>query len=332
MAITISVFNNKGGVGKTTYLYHIAHSLANKGVKVLMVDCDSQCNLTAYALKENDIAKNWKENGRSIYRVIEPVEQGIGDFRQRAPEPIKENLWIVPGDLNLSNYEDRLGDSWNRAKGGSAPDLRIQSAIYRYIKWACEKVEVDVVLIDLGPNLGALNRTILGGSDYFLVPISPDLFSIKGTENLGNKLVLWHREWQQCNLANELQIDIPRGNPVFIGYVLQQHNVRNNSAGMTRGWGMFGNQVEGAVQDNIVNKLIPLGQIYEMLDSYNLGKIPNLHSLVPYSLNARKPVFDCGSADGLTGAHITKARESENYYSSIVNKLIELLNANLQPK
>lgn len=331
MAITISVFNNKGGVGKTTYLYHIGHSLAKKGIKVLMVDCDSQCNLTAYALKEHDIVKNWKESGRSIYRVIEPIEQGIGDFRQRSPEKINENLWIVPGDLNLSNYEDRLGDSWNRAKGGSAPDLRIQSAIYRYIKWACEKIDVDIVLIDLGPNLGALNRTILGGSDYFLVPISPDLFSIKGTENLGNKLVLWNREWQQCNNSNELQIDIPNGTPTFIGYVLQQHNVRNNNSGMTRGWGMFGNQVEGAVQDNIVQKLLPLGQIYEENNSYNLGKIPNLHSLVPYSLNARKPVFDCGSKDGLTGAHITKARESEAYYSSIVNKLIEILNDQLQP-
>jgi chromosome partitioning protein len=46
----ISMFNNKGGVGKTTLLFHVAHVLAESGRKVLIVDCDSQCNLTAYAL------------------------------------------------------------------------------------------------------------------------------------------------------------------------------------------------------------------------------------------------------------------------------------------
>lgn len=49
---SIAIFNNKGGVGKTTYLYHIANILADAGNNVLMVDCDSQCNLTAYALED----------------------------------------------------------------------------------------------------------------------------------------------------------------------------------------------------------------------------------------------------------------------------------------
>ncbi len=55
MPAIISIFNNKGGVGKTTYMFHIAHLLEQSNKTVLMVDCDSQCNLTAYALPESNI-------------------------------------------------------------------------------------------------------------------------------------------------------------------------------------------------------------------------------------------------------------------------------------
>jgi MinD superfamily P-loop ATPase len=64
----ISLFNNKGGVGKTTFLFHIAHVLADRNVKVLMVDCDSQCNLTAYALHDQSVEQSWNLEGNSIYR------------------------------------------------------------------------------------------------------------------------------------------------------------------------------------------------------------------------------------------------------------------------
>ncbi|EOV7451155.1 ParA family protein, partial [Vibrio vulnificus] len=174
----ISIFNNKGGVGKTTYMYHIAHLLERAGKKVLVVDLDSQCNLSAYSLSDTELERSWRsDRGNSIWNAIERVYEGLGDIRQRRPSLLSENypnLYIVPGDVLLSNYEDSLGDSWSSAKGGSAPALRIQSAIYRYIKWAAEQVEADVVMLDLGPNLGALNRSVLAASDYFIAPMSPD--------------------------------------------------------------------------------------------------------------------------------------------------------------
>lgn len=94
-------------------------------------------------------------------------------------------MHLIPGDLLLSDFEDLLGDTWNAAKGGSEPALRAQSAIYRAILQAAEKVSAEAILIDLGPNLGSLNRAVLGGSDYVIVPVAPDLFSIRGAENLG---------------------------------------------------------------------------------------------------------------------------------------------------
>lgn len=317
----VSLFNNKGGVGKTTFLFHIAHRLADAQRRVLMVDCDSQCNLTAYTLDDRAITQSWADAGNSIYRAIEPVDRTIGDVRNRAPTRVSDYLHLLPGDLLLSNFEDRLGDTWNAAKGGNEAALRAQSAIFRVIVNSAEKAEADIVLIDLGPNLGALNRAALGGSDYVIVPIAPDLFSIRGTENLGSKLVTWRNEWDQCNGAwSGGGLAIPKGRPKFLGYVVQNHNIRNNAAGMTRGWQIFGSQVESAVQENIVERLSPLDQVVTHEDgNYNLGQIPNLHSLIPYSLKARKPVFKCNSGDGLRGAHIASARDSGELFDPILS-------------
>ena len=326
----LSIFNNKGGVGKTTYLYHVAHLIARHGKKVLMVDCDSQCNLTAYSMHDNLIERAWSEGGNSIFRNIEPVYRRIGDIRNRSPSKLdnhNENLSIIPGDLLLSNFEDILGESWNGAKGGSEPHLITQSAIYRYIKWAGNKINADLIMVDLGPNLGALNRVVLGASDYFIVPVAPDLFSIRGTENLGSKLVTWRQEWEQCNNAWKGNgFEIPDGNPAFIGYVVQQHTQRRNSEGMTKGWQIFGNRLEDAIKNNIIDKLSPNDQVLEWEDgSFNLGLIPNLHSLIPYSLEARKPVFDCTAKDGLRGAHISRARDTVDHFENIVNRIISLI-------
>lgn len=334
MTKTISIFNNKGGVGKTTYMYHVAHLLAEDGSRVLVVDCDSQCNLTAYCLSDEHIEQAWAQNGNSIFRNIEPVYETIGDILQRPPIPVlnaRGSIHIVPGDLRLSDFEDRLGDTWNSAKGGSLPDIRAQSAIHRYVRWAADHVAADIVMIDLGPNLGALNRAVLASSDYFITPVAPDLFSIQGTENLGNKLITWRAEWDQVNNAvGDVAISIPRGRPKYLGYVIQQHNIRSNAEGMTKGWGIYNGRLAPAIDANVVQKLSVIDQaVLWDDDDYNLGQIPNLHSLIPYSMNSRKPIFYCTSKDGLNGSHITKAKEAAQHFDDIVALLQQVADDDL---
>jgi cellulose biosynthesis protein BcsQ len=329
MTKRISIFNNKGGVGKTTYMYHVAHLLAREGLTVLMVDCDSQCNLTSYAMTDSLIRRSWNDEGNSIYQNILPVYRTTGDIRSRSPSKVSQSydLFLVPGDLRLSNFEDLLGDTWSSARGGQESALRAQSAIHRYIEFASDKVGADLVLIDLGPNLGALNRAVLASSDYFIMPVAPDLFSIQGTENLGNKLVSWRRDWDQCNSSSQVDdISIPTGSPAYLGYVVQMHNQRSNAVNnMTAGWRIYGQRLEPAIRTNIVDKLSGSGQVINWDDgNYRLGQIPNLHSLIPYSLKARKPVFDCTYADGLRGEHIARAAASDTHFKEIVATLQEV--------
>ena len=91
---------------------------------------------------------------------------------------------------------------------------------------------------------------------------------------------------------------------------------------MTKGWQLFGSQIDGAITKNIVGKLMPLGQILIPSNgTFNLGMIPNLHSLIPYSLDAKKPVFNCTSSDGLNGAHISTAKDSRKLFDPIAQTL-----------
>jgi cellulose biosynthesis protein BcsQ len=330
MPTTISVFNNKGGVGKTTYMFHIGHILARRGHSVLMVDCDTQGNLTNYCLSDSQIEKSWSPGGNSIYRVVEPIIRGTGDIKTPMPEKLTNatgNIYLIPGDLRLSDFEDRLGDTWNSARGGDEASLRVQTAIHRYIQHASDELSVDVVLVDMGPNLGALNRAALASSDYFMTPVAPDLFSIQGTENLGNKLVSWRTQWEQIHASWEgNDLLLPSGTPLYLGYVLQMHNTRSTDAsGMTAGWRIYKDRLEKAISQNIVGK-IGNDQTVQWDDGQHaLGQIPNLHSLVPYSQEARKPIFDCTGADGLRGAHQTKAKDAINLFDDIVETIEEVI-------
>lgn len=326
----LSVFNNKGGVGKTTYMFHIAHILSRRGKRVLLVDLDTQGNLTGYCLEDQEIESAWNQSGNSIYRVVEPIIRGTGDIKNLQPSKLanaKGDMFLIPGDLRLSDFEDLLGDTWNSARGGAEAPLRTQTAIHRHIMSVATDTSADVVLIDLGPNLGALNRAALASSDYFMTPVAPDLFSIQGTENLGNKLVSWAEQWGQIHENwNGTDLEIPLGEPKYLGYVMQMHNVRHNSSeGMTQGWNIYGSKLEEAVRNNIVNK-IGSDRVVKLNDnSFNLGRIPNLHSLVPYSQQARRPIFDCTSSDGLKGAHQTKAKDSIDLFDDVIAMVESIL-------
>jgi chromosome partitioning protein len=348
----ISVFNNKGGVGKTTYLYHLAHLLAESGKKVLCVDCDSQCNLTAYFLrgskfdgseisnKENEKFGNLILN-HSIFNLIRGIFAGQGFDQNITPIDKSHNLdnkngkiAILPGSMQLSILEDELGNSFSGAMGGGHLAITIQTAIYRSVLELAQRGNFDCVFFDLGPNMGALNRSIIPASDYFIVPVSPDLFSILGTENLGNRLLQWADEWSLVNMKYQSikqflppaqEMKIPNGKPNFLGYIVQMFSA-DSHGDMARTFDNFARQFDPAFKKNIIDKLTKNNQVFKGgLCDYNLGQIPNMDTAVPASMLNNCPMYKLRGLPGVAGPTIAKGEQIKAMLKPSVNRVMEIL-------
>src|SRR5438309_7539755 len=113
----IAIFNHKGGIGKTTLTINIAAALADKGKRVLIVDSDPQCNLTSDLFSEdvvNDLLdKSDSPSGRTVWSALKPIWAGTGGYRVvDAYETGVRNLFLLPGDIKLSNFEVILNELW----------------------------------------------------------------------------------------------------------------------------------------------------------------------------------------------------------------------------
>ncbi|MGH8549910.1 MAG: ParA family protein, partial [Methylococcales bacterium] len=107
----VAFFNNKGGVGKTSLVYHLAWMYADNGIKVVAADLDPQANLTSMFLNEDRLEELWPDDDHhpdTIYGTIRPILRGVGDITRPHIERIDDNLGLLVGDLGLSNFEDKL--------------------------------------------------------------------------------------------------------------------------------------------------------------------------------------------------------------------------------
>ena len=196
MMKTIAFFNNKGGVGKTSLAYHVSWMLKELGNKVLSVDLDPQANLTGMFINEDKI-ETIIENNESIYSALEPLMKGTGDIKKAVILNIDEDLGLLPGDLKLSGIEAEFSNNWPKCLDKDERAFRITTAFSRLITLAGKEMNADWTIIDMGPNLGSINRSVLLASDYVVFPLSPDLFSYQGLKNVGEFLNKWRNEWAE---------------------------------------------------------------------------------------------------------------------------------------
>lgn len=316
----ITFFNNKGGVGKTTTLYNLSNMFARRGKRVLAVDLDPQANLTSLALDDEVLEDLWDISGTSfnrqtIFHAVQLLIEGTGDVRPIQPiQPQKVShtleYRLIPGDLRLSQFEDILATQWNAALGSKPIGLNITSAFARLIRKVSNEYHPDVVFVDVGPNLGAINRAALIAADYVIVPLIPDLFSLQGLSNVGRFLAEWRTDWAnsltKAGLPN--RSDYPEGKMKPIGYIILQHRERQSRlVASHQRWAeripeTYANQVRGpSNQDD---------SSYPDL----IGQVRNYQSLMAFSHEARKPIFDLKPADGAIGAHTRVVQEAEETY------------------
>jgi cellulose biosynthesis protein BcsQ len=217
----ISIFNNKGGVGKTTLTFHIAHALAEMGHKTLLIDLDPQCNLTIQALPEEIIHSIWEREDdfiddfksarskattaefsalisstRTIHFLLKPTEDGVTDVEFLSPPAVlAANLDLIPGRLSMHLFEDKLSRRWSDVYQGDPLAIRTATRVREVARQYADAHEYDYVIVDTSPSLGMLNKVIISTADGFLIPCMPDLFSLYGIRNIGQALGIWKREF-----------------------------------------------------------------------------------------------------------------------------------------
>lgn len=320
MPSSIAFFNNKGGVGKTTLACNFAHYLSNAGTSVTVVDCDPQSNATQLLLEDAAWERLYEDRAASeqgtVLRALRHIRAGDSgvDIDVEVQRSKRFQVDVLAGHPSLSTVEDRLSTSWQEFGNGYLGGAR-------RTLWTRELVaglKTDVVIFDLGPSLGALNRSVLVGSDYFVTPVAADLFSLYALENIGD----WLQDWVIKYSSNLKRLDatkeqllehnIPDELPVahgWAGYSVQQYVAKRS-----------GGQIREVKAYDRYKKMIPerAGQLHQVqattLKTQELGIVPNMFSMVPMAQTAHAPIADLTPTDGLRGAQVS---QQSNYVQQL---------------
>lgn len=358
----ISVFNNKGGVGKTTLTFHLAHALAELGHKVLAIDLDPQCNLSIYSLPVDYIQNLWDSENkfidepgfqtardemnaadfkklcahpRTIHFSLKPTEEGTGEL-EHLPPPIAltKNLHLIPGRLTLHMFEETLARRWSEAFIGQPLALRTLSEIRRLINKYAELYGYDYAIVDTSPSLGQLNKTILTTVDAFLVPCAPDLFSLYGIRNIGNSLLRWTSE-----LKTLYQLIPPTRRPYlptnfvgFLGYTIYNAKKRAKSSK----WNMaiahfdYASKIPGIIDGHIPKPLS--NGIDDAVLQEPIGGMAVMHTHNTFPAHAQKyhcPMWllpQCGALEegdrSTIGANTRKYHATQAAYHEFAREVI----------
>ena len=321
MAKQIALFNHKGGVGKTTTTFNLGWMLANKGKKIIIVDCDPQCNLTGMVLGFKDA-----EGFASMYTSDEVtnIRDGLAPAFESRPVPIapvncepingQPNMHLLPGHIGLAEYEVTLGIA--QELSGSLVTLQnLPGSLHYLFSKTADKYNADFILVDMSPSLGPINQNLLTTSDYFLVPMFPDYFSAMATESLASilpKWWAWANQGKSSTLLQEAIYPFPDKHPKFLGTIIQNFRVKKGiPAAAFQRWI---NEIKIGVQtklipmlrendlllpDELYTKAYQIGSdpiqpslFFEDIASQPLLQLSDFNTLIALSQEHKAPVFD----------------------------------------
>lgn len=325
---SVVFFNNKGGVGKTTLACNVAsHISRERNLRVLLVDCDPQCNSTQLVL-DNDawVSIYWASSTPSqqtIIDLVRPIELGDAGIEAGiSPIPSSMNRFdvdVLPGHPRMSIIEDLLSRAWGEAAGGDIGGIRRTNWVTALLR----KYEsrYDVIFFDVGPSLGSLNRTVLIGVDYFVTPMGADIFSIVGIRNIAEWLKSWLAIYatglELCETRHPGELtnfEINSGSVAarFVGYTVQQY-ITKSKKGVRRPTQAFETILSG-IPSEVESSLRAFAPLALTMDDMKLGDVPNMYSLIPLAQSVNAPIADLQAADGLAGGQY---RQQQNYMATI---------------
>ena len=320
---SLAFFNNKGGVGKTTLACNMASHLAiEHSLSVLVVDCDPQCNASQLLLDEDmwdDLYANRRDSvNKTILKALRHIRAGDSavDFDIPTYQSERFRCDVLPGHPSLSILEDRFSSSWGEflqgTPGGARRSLWARSLV--------REVDYDLVIFDLGPSLGALNRAVLLGSDAFITPMAADMFSLYALDNIGAWIKGWLRDYERSarTISEEhddefIEHGLPAAAPIasgYIGYTVQQY-VTKNTGGTYRAVNAY-----DRYRKQIPERAQGLKEYQSSTaKDLDLGLVPNMFSMVPLAQAKHAPIADLTPADGVRGAQV---RQHQRYVARLM--------------
>ena len=346
----IAFFNHKGGVSKTTSAFNIGWKVAQSGKRVLLVDCDPQCNLTGLVLdydREDEYSfetpkgkspRNIRD-GLSPAFDARPVQLDPVEVQPVAAQP---GLFVLPGHVGLSENENTLSIAHELSSSLSA-FKNIPGSLRRLFDITAQKNSIDYVMVDLSPSLGAINQNIFCTSDSFIVPMAPDFFSAMALNSLSRVLPKW-KEWSkkvgETQILLEADYPWPKVNPKYLGSIVQNYRRRSRGgkeAGPTAAYQRWFDALSKANADNLIPALRESDYLMsqETYDRANapltsfLMEVPDFNSLIAVSQSTSKPVFSLTQQDIRSGGVVfdtqnKSIQDFNNIYSEGARKIIEL--------
>lgn len=313
MAKSICLFNHKGGVSKTTTAFNLGWCLAEYGKRTLLVDLDSQCNLTGLVLGYNAINDENMESfylsrkNLTMHPIVESLINGFSPDEFIRSEMGKvyptghQNLFLLPGHLDVSDLDAQISVSLKIASGIPAT-RNIPGNLPKILQEIAKKENADYVIYDLSPNVGGLNEVILMSSNYFIVPTSPDYFCLQAIGSLEKNITKWHTEIKRFiedNRFEEKNFPI-KNHPLFLGAIQQRYRPRNEKP--AKSFQKWIDIIREAINKSLVPSLdkiqcaLPKDKIIEVLKDtelqpYDLAHVSDFNSLIAISQQLSKPVF-----------------------------------------
>lgn len=315
---SICLFNHKGGVSKTTTTFNLGWSLAQLGSKVLMVDLDSQANLTGlvlgYVAVDNDKMEAFysSRDNLTMSPIVEALINGVSpaEFmktdRGAVTKTENANLKLLPGHLDTADLDSQISVSLKIASGIPAT-RNIPGNLPLILQEIAKRESADYILYDLSPNVGGLNEVILMSSDYFIVPTSPDYFCLQAIGSLEKNITKWHREIRRFKEDNGFDTkSYSIGNaPKFLGAVQQRYRPRNEKPATS--FQAWIDKIRKEIDDKLVPSLEKIDCVVDRkrvqdtltndLHAYDLAHVPDFNSLIAISQQLSKPIFALTDAE-----------------------------------
>lgn len=336
----ITFFNNKGGVGKTTLGVNIAAYFSLElGQRVLVLDGDPQANTTQMIVPEEEWETLYEDEHKSVHTLHDyfiPLLQGESNFKPDeytlySKTENRFNVDLIPGDPRISVIEDIFSEAWNKCSSGKIEGFR-KSNWLNTIK-EHYKNDYDVMFVDVGPSLGALNRSILLNSDYIITPMGSDIFSLMAIKNIASWIEGWKEEYNNGLVImkksaapfNQFHINLDASlSSSLIGYSVQQYITKTikNERRPIKSYETIIKEIPQVISDSL-GSLIPPQLSPDLL---NLGSVPYLYSLVPLAQTNNTPIFELKSSDGVAGVQYSHV---ENY-KAIIKTICDEISRNLE--